>query len=78
MKKEAGFTLLEMLVVLGITTILSGMAVINLKKFDYASSNAAQRGVSIMECPIQKVRSKRYHLLFLESDRKLRSDPTDK
>jgi prepilin-type N-terminal cleavage/methylation domain-containing protein len=49
MRNEAGFTLLEMLVVLGITTILSGMAVVNLRKFDYASSNAANQIASLIK-----------------------------
>lgn len=49
MRNESGFTLLEMLVVLGITTILTGMAVLNLKKFDQASSNAANQIASLIK-----------------------------
>lgn len=49
MKKENGFTLLEMMVVLGIMTILTGIAVLNLKKFDQASSNAANQIASLIK-----------------------------
>lgn len=49
MNKQSGFTLMEMMAVLGIATILSGMAVLNLKRFDQASVNAANQVVALVK-----------------------------
>ena len=43
MRQERGFTLLESMVVLGLMTIMSAIAVLNLKKFDQTSSNGANQ-----------------------------------
>ena len=49
MGKQSGFTLIEMLLVLGIMTILSGIAVLNVRKFNNASANAANEIASLVK-----------------------------
>lgn len=48
-RKEGGFTLLEMMAVLAIFTVLSGIAIINLKEFSKPAENGAAQLLGFMK-----------------------------